>query len=91
MDPNPHGSLVTWIRIRIHIRIKKKSGAALNKNLFADDKPICIEYEPILAIFQGFEPLFDRKDLDQDPDPHQGGKVGSGSASNKSEPGSALG
>jgi hypothetical protein len=24
---------------------------------FADDKPNCMEYEPILAIFQGFEPL----------------------------------
>ncbi len=26
---------------------------------FADDKPKCMEYEPILAHFQGFEPLFD--------------------------------
>jgi hypothetical protein len=26
---------------------------------FADDKPKCMEYEPILALFQGFEPLFE--------------------------------
>jgi hypothetical protein len=24
----------------------------------ADGKPKCMEYEPILALFQGFEPLF---------------------------------
>jgi hypothetical protein len=38
-----------------------------------------MEYETILALFQGFEPLFESKDLDldshqdekSDPDPHQ--------------------
>jgi hypothetical protein len=25
---------------------------------FADDEPKCMEYVPIWAIFQGFEPLF---------------------------------
>jgi hypothetical protein len=25
---------------------------------FVDDKPKCMKYEPILALFQGFEPLF---------------------------------
>ncbi len=25
---------------------------------FSDDKPKCVEYEPIWALFQGFEPLF---------------------------------
>jgi hypothetical protein len=25
---------------------------------FADDKPNCMENEPISALFQGFEPLF---------------------------------
>jgi hypothetical protein len=25
---------------------------------FTDDKPKCMEYEPILALFQGFDPLF---------------------------------
>ncbi len=25
---------------------------------FADDRPICMEYKPIWALFQGFEPLF---------------------------------
>jgi hypothetical protein len=27
-------------------------------HLFADDKPKCMQNEPILALFQGFEPLF---------------------------------
>jgi hypothetical protein len=39
----------------------------------------CMEYEPILALFQGFELLFGSSDLDPDPhpvekpdsDPHQ--------------------
>jgi hypothetical protein len=39
---------------------------------FADDKPKCMEYEHISALFQGFEPLFGSKNLD--PDPHQGEK-----------------
>jgi hypothetical protein len=39
---------------------------------FADDKPKCMEYRPILTLFQGFEPLFRSWDLDQDP--HQGKK-----------------
>jgi hypothetical protein len=41
---------------------------------FADDKPKCMEYEPILAIFQGFESLLGSLDLDSDPepDPHPG-------------------
>jgi hypothetical protein len=25
---------------------------------FADDKPKCMEFEPILALFHGFKPLF---------------------------------
>jgi hypothetical protein len=36
---------------------------------FADGKPKCVEYEPIYAIFQKFEPLFGSYDLD--PDPHR--------------------
>jgi hypothetical protein len=31
-----------------------------------------MEYEPILVLFQGFEPLF--RSSDPDPDPHQGEK-----------------
>jgi hypothetical protein len=38
---------------------------------FADNKPKCMEYEPVLALFQGFEHLFGSLDLDPDPDPHQ--------------------
>jgi hypothetical protein len=32
----------------------------LDPHKFADDKPKCtgMEYEPILAIFQGFDPFF---------------------------------
>jgi hypothetical protein len=26
---------------------------------FTDEKPKCLEYEPILALFEGFEPLFE--------------------------------
>ncbi len=33
-----------------------------------------MEYEPILALFQGFGPLFKAMDLDPHPDPHQGEK-----------------
>jgi hypothetical protein len=33
-----------------------------------------MELEPILARFQGFEPLFDSLVLDPDPDSHQGDK-----------------
>ncbi len=38
---------------------------------FADDKPKCMEQEPIFALFHRFEPLFARYDLDLHPDPHQ--------------------
>jgi hypothetical protein len=30
----------------------------LDPDQFADDKPKCMEYEPILALFQRVEPLF---------------------------------
>ncbi len=36
---------------------------------FADDKPKCMEYEPISALIQGFEPLLGSQD--PYPDPHQ--------------------
>ncbi len=61
---------VLWIRIRIHkdpyqikIRIRTKickldPEPDPNSHQFADVKPKCIEYEPILALFQGFEPFF---------------------------------
>jgi hypothetical protein len=41
----------------------------LDPHQFADNKPKCMEYEPVLALFQGFEHLFGSLDLD--PDPHQ--------------------
>ncbi len=43
----------------------RKPGPLLNHSIlnpdphqFADVKPKCMEYEPILALFQGFEPFF---------------------------------
>ncbi len=33
-----------------------------------------MEYEPMLTLFQGFEPLFGSEDLYPDPYPHQGDK-----------------
>jgi hypothetical protein len=55
---------VLWILIRIRIRKDPRHFGILAPHLdpdphqFADDKPKCLEYEPILALFQGFEPLF---------------------------------
>jgi hypothetical protein len=40
---------------------------------FADVKLKCMEYEPVLALFQGFD-LFLNLDLDLDPDSHHGEK-----------------
>jgi hypothetical protein len=51
-DPHPHKMK---IRIRIHIKIYKLDP---DPGQFADIKPKCMEYEPILALFsQGFEPF----------------------------------
>ncbi len=53
-----------WIRIRIKLkgRIRIRSASNMldpDPHLFADDKQKCMEYEPIRALFQGFEPLFE--------------------------------
>jgi hypothetical protein len=48
-DPHPH-----QIKIRICIKIYKLDPEP-DRN--ADFKPKCVEYEPILALFQGFEPI----------------------------------
>ncbi len=56
LDPHQH-----QIKIRIRIRIKiYKLDLEPNPDprQFADVKPKCIEYEPILALIQGFEPFF---------------------------------
>jgi hypothetical protein len=58
-DPNPHPHRIKIrirIPIRIHIKVIKKLDP--NPHHFADDKPKRMEYEPIWALFQGFEPLF---------------------------------
>jgi hypothetical protein len=40
----------------IHI---KSDTLDTDQHPFADDKPKCIEYEPISALIQSFEPLFE--------------------------------
>jgi hypothetical protein len=55
--PDPH-----QIKIRFHIKIYKLDPEPdLDPHQFADVKPKCMEYEPILAFFQGFEPFFEAK------------------------------
>jgi hypothetical protein len=44
--------LVTLIRIN-----KPDPEPDQDPHQFADDKPKCMEYEPILTLFQGFEPF----------------------------------
>jgi hypothetical protein len=46
-DLHPH-----QIKIRIRIKIYKLDP---DPHQFADVKPKCMEYEPVLALFQGFE------------------------------------
>jgi hypothetical protein len=50
--PDPH-----QIKIRIRIKIFKLDPEPdPDPHQFADVKPKCMEYAPILAVFQGFEP-----------------------------------
>jgi hypothetical protein len=63
---------VLWIRIRIRIRIDPHHFGKLvphpdphqidlldpDPHKVSDDKPQSMEYEPICALFQEFEPLF---------------------------------
>jgi hypothetical protein len=53
LDPNlnPH---LHQIKIRICIKIYKLDPDT-DPHQFADVKPKCMEYEPVLALFQGFE------------------------------------
>jgi hypothetical protein len=50
--PDPH-----QIKIRISIKIYKLDPEP-DPHQYADVKPKCMEYEPILALLQGFEHLF---------------------------------
>ncbi len=54
LDPDPHPH---QIKIRIRIKIYKLDPEP-NPHQFADVKPKCMDYEPILALFQWFEPYF---------------------------------
>ncbi len=58
LDPHPC-QIKIRIRIRIPIKIYKLDpGPDPDPHQFADVKPKCMEYEPILALFQGLEPFF---------------------------------
>jgi hypothetical protein len=46
MDPDPH------------LDPRQSDKLDQDPHQFADDKPKCMEYEPILSTFLGFEPLF---------------------------------
>jgi hypothetical protein len=61
---------VLWIRIRMDLHHfgnldphpdshPHKKNQDSDPHQFADVKPKCMEYEPILALFQGFEPFFE--------------------------------
>ncbi len=52
-DLHPH-----QIKFQIRIRIYKLD-LDPDPHQFADVKPKCMEYEPILELFQGFAPLFE--------------------------------
>jgi hypothetical protein len=59
VDPDPHPH---QIKIRICIKIYELDlGPDPDPHQFADVKPECMEYEPILAFFQGFEPFFEAR------------------------------
>jgi hypothetical protein len=70
LDPHPH-QIKIQIRIRIKI-YKLHPEANPDPHQFADNKRKCMKYEPIFALFHGFEPFFKLGPLD--PDPHQGEK-----------------
>jgi hypothetical protein len=55
LDPHTH-----QIKIRICIKIKKLDPEPDPHN-FSDVEPKCKKYEPILALFQGFEPFFEAR------------------------------
>ncbi len=46
----------TWLDADSHQSDKLNPDPDLHQ--FADDKQKCTEYEPIRALFQGYEPLF---------------------------------
>ncbi len=57
LDPDPHPQ-PHQIKIRIRIKMYKLDpDPDPDPHQFADVKPKCVEYEPILAFFQGFEPF----------------------------------
>jgi hypothetical protein len=51
MDPDPHQSA------KLDTDPHPHQSDYQDPDQFADGKPKCMEYEPICALFQGFEPL----------------------------------
>ncbi len=51
LDPHPH-----QIKIRVRIKVIRILKPDPDPHQFADDKIKIMEYEPILALFQGFDP-----------------------------------
>jgi hypothetical protein len=77
MDPHHFGNLdphLPQIKIRIRISIRLISWIGIRTNWQMTSQKKMYGYEPILALFQGFEPLLESLDLDPDPNPHQGKK-----------------
>jgi hypothetical protein len=62
VDPDPNNEIKIQIQIRILIRIKiYKLDLEPDPHQFADVKPKCTEYEPILEFFQVFKPFFEAR------------------------------
>jgi hypothetical protein len=61
LDPHPD-KLKHQIKIRIRIKIYNLDQEPVpDPHQFADVKPKCMEYEPILALFQRFEPFIEAR------------------------------
>ncbi len=67
-EPHPH-------KIKIRIKIYKLDPEPdPDPHQFADVKPKCLEYDPILALFQGFQAFFKARIWIRIRIPHQGDK-----------------
>ncbi len=67
VDPDPHQT--EGYRIRFRIKVISWIRIWIRINLQMTSQNLRMEYESILALFQGFEPLFGT--WEPDPDPHQ--------------------
>jgi hypothetical protein len=58
VDPNPHPDADPHHFGKLDLTFHSDADPDLHPHQFADDKPKNMEYELILAFFQGFEPVF---------------------------------